>query len=282
MFLTVTYDRRISLRKYEVSLKNTLIYILHLHFFRIIRYNRAIRICRDWGIEMTLHECNILLVDDETELLAMVGKLLKKEGYQHIHMAAGCGEAMRYTQENDYQIVLLDVMLPDGDGFTLFEQIKKRKGSGLPVIFLSARDEDYARLKGLGLGADDYITKPFLPEELLLRVKAVLKRTYHIDEDMGTDRIGKALVNWDAGTVRVDGAEDNLTAKEFALLKKLCENRGRILSMNVLCDTLWPDGSYGYENSLMVHIRHLREKLEDNPSKPEHLLTVRGLGYKLV
>lgn len=172
-------------------------------------------------------------------------------------------------------------MLPDGDGFALLEQLRRLKGSGFPVIFLSARDEDSARLRGLGLGADDYITKPFLPEELLLRVKAVLRRTYHLDDETGTDRIGSALVDWGAGTICTEGESYMLTAKEYVLLKKLCENRGRILSMNVLCDTLWPDGSYGYENSLMVHIRHLREKLEETPSKPEHLLTVRGLGYKL-
>ncbi|MDE7205361.1 MAG: response regulator transcription factor [Lachnospiraceae bacterium] len=231
---------------------------------------------------MTLHECRILLVDDETALLYMVGNLLKKEGYPCVDMAANCSSAMQLTREKEYQLVLLDVMLPDGDGFILFEQIKQIKGSSLPVIFLSARDEDQARLRGLGLGADDYITKPFLPEELLLRVKAVLKRTYHIDDTAGTVRIGKALIDWGAGMVSADGEDYMLTAKEYVLSKKLCENRGRILSINVLCDTLWPDGSYGYENSLMVHIRHLREKLEENPSKPEHLLTVRGLGYKIV
>lgn len=208
---------------------------------------------------MTLNECNIFLVDDETALLKMVGNLLRKEGYCHIDEAPDCGAALRLAGENDYQLVLLDIMLPDGDGFTLFEQIKKIKGNRIPVIFLSARDEDYARLKGLGLGADDYITKPFLPEELLLRVRAVLKRTYRIDEDTSV-RIGKALVDWNAGTVTSDGEDYMLTAKEYALLKKLCENSGRILSINVLCNTLWPDGSYGYENSLMVHIRHLRKK----------------------
>ncbi len=231
---------------------------------------------------MKLCECRILLVDDEAALLDMVGNLLGKEGYQYIDMAADCSSAVKLTMEKEYHLAILDVMLPDGDGFALFERIRKVRGGGLPVIFLSARDEDQARLRGLSVGADDYVTKPFLPEELMLRVRAVLKRTYQIDDTAGTDRIGKALIDWGAGTISADGEDYALTAKEYVLLRKLCENRGRILSINILCDTLWPDGSYGYENSLMVHIRHLREKLEDNPSKPEHLLTVRGLGYKII
>lgn len=120
-----------------------------------------------------------------------------------------------------------------------------------------------------------------MPEELLLRVKSILKRTYHINEENAVETIGKATVDWGAGTINAGDESYPLTAKEYALLKKLCENKGRILSINTLCDTLWPDGSYGYENSLMVHIRHLREKIEENPSKPAHLLNIRGLGYKL-
>lgn len=230
---------------------------------------------------MTLHDSKLLLVDDEKPLLEMLENLLKKEGYHCVDTATNCKQAMALTQENEYHLFLLDVMLPDDDGFHLFERIKAVKGNDTCVVFLSARDEDLARLRGLGLGADDYITKPFLPEELLLRIKSILKRTYRIDEENATDAIGKAVVDWNAGTISVGAETYALTAKEYALLKKLCENRGRILSINTLCDTLWPDGSYGYENSLMVHIRHLREKIEENPSKPEHLLTVRGLGYKL-
>jgi len=223
----------------------------------------------------------VLVVEDDSVILEGLRFALTQEGYQ-VMTAASAAEAMEVIEGRDYiGFYLLDVMLPDGDGFALLEQLRRLKGSGFPVIFLSARDEDSARLRGLGLGADDYITKPFLPEELLLRVKAVLRRTYHLDDEAGTDRIGSALVDWGAGTICTEGESYMLTAKEYVLLKKLCENRGRILSMNVLCDTLWPDGSYGYENSLMVHIRHLREKLEETPSKPEHLLTVRGLGYKL-
>lgn len=232
---------------------------------------------------MNLYDSRILVIDDEKALSKMVEGVLKKAGFQNIHIAQDCKTAVMLTQENEYQMILLDVMLPDGDGFSLFAEMKQReKNRQTPVIFLSARDEDYARLKGLGLGADDYITKPFLPEELLLRVKAVLKRTFHMEETLAGDTIGNTQVDWNAGIIRTPKEEYTLTAKEYALLKKLCENRGRILSMNVLCDTLWPDGSYGYENSLMVHMRRLREKIEENPSKPEHLITVRGLGYKLI
>lgn len=231
---------------------------------------------------MELYDCRILLVDDEAALLQMVEALLRKEGYRYIDAAHDCSSARIFLTECEYQLILLDVMLPDGDGFLLFEEMKRAGNAQIAVMFLSARDEDRSRLTGLGLGADDYITKPFLPEELLLRIKAVLKRTYHIDETAQTDQIGEAVVDWSAGTIQTPTENYPLTAKEYALLKKLCENRGRILSMNILCDTLWPDGSYGYENSLMVHIRRLRGKLEPNPSKPQHLITARGLGYKLI
>lgn len=235
--------------------------------------------CKEMVVKMRLYDCSILIVDDEMDLLQMIRRLLEREGYKNIHTASNCKEAKEQFRREVFQMVLLDVMLPDGDGFSLFEAF--RKNSNVPVIFLSARDEDYARLRGLGLGADDYITKPFLSEELLLRLKAVLRRVYQLTEQEEEITIGQYKVDFCAGIVSNGEKEYELTAKEFALLKKFCDNRGRIISINTLCDTLWPDGSYGYENSLMVHIRRLREKIEENPSQPEYLVTVRGVGYKL-
>lgn len=228
---------------------------------------------------MNIYDCRILLVDDEPALLDMVENMLKRAGFIHIDRAQNACMADFLYRSQDYQLVLLDVMLPDQDGFFLFASWTALD-KNIPVIFLSARDEDRARLKGLGLGADDYITKPFLPEELILRVKAVLRRAWRVC-DRGKARIGNVEVDFESGLIRKDGKEAELTAKEFMLLQKLCENRGNIVSVNSLMDTLWPDGSFGFENSLMVHVRRLREKIEENPSKPEYLQTVRGLGYRL-
>ena len=231
---------------------------------------------------MKISDCHILLVDDEKNLLYMVRDLLKEEGYSAVDTAVSCKEAEKKLTENQYALVILDVMLPDGNGFSFFqEQIREKDYSGIPVIFLSARDENEAKLKGLGLGADDYITKPFLPQELLLRVKAVLMRTYRLEEIQQDLQQQNVMILFDDSTIIRDGKVQTMTAKEYMLLRKLAENKGKIVSIDSLCDTLWPDGSYGLESSLMVHIRHIREKIEADPSRPEHLITMRGLGYKL-
>ena len=229
---------------------------------------------KDWEARMAYH---ILLVDDAPELRRMVGELLEGAGYA-VTLAADCAQARRAWTESQPDAALLDVMLPDGDGFSLLEELR-RVGNGVPVLFLSARDEDEARLRGLGLGADDYITKPFLPQELLLRLAAVLRRVYGAGAGEVL-RLGAAEVHW--GTVRrPGGGEAALTAKEYALLKKLAANRGNIVTIDALCQALWEGPMVGYENTLMVHIRRLREKLETDPSHPQYLLTVRGLGYRL-
>ena len=228
---------------------------------------------------MVLTDCSILLVDDEKQISEINERLLSEDGFKNILRASTGKEADEIIGKNKVELVVLDIMMPDISGLMLYEQWKKR-GLNIPVIFLSARDEETSRLKGLGLGADDYVTKPYTPEELLLRIKAILRRTYHLTENKVVD-LGAVRVDLSSGIVIRPDGETELTAKEFQLFSKLYDNRGKIVSLNVLMDTLWPDGSYGLENSLIVHVRRLREKIEENPSTPEYLQTVRGLGYRL-
>lgn len=218
----------------------------------------------------------ILIVDDEPALQQMLGEILAGAGYR-TYGALSCAQALERFQAAPPDAVLLDVMLPDGDGFSLFSALRAVRD--VPVLFLSARDEDEARLQGLGLGADDYITKPFLPQELLLRLRSVLRRVYR--DQPHTDHLGDTEIDWGKGTVCRGGTETALTAKEFALLKKLWEARGNIVTIDALCGALWDGPLVGYENTLMVHIRRLRAKIEADPSHPQFLLTARGLGYRL-
>lgn len=230
-----------------------------------------------------IYECKILLVDDHPDILDMVEKILIRRGFLSVRTASDCRSAKALFLEYQPDLVILDIMLPDGDGFSLMREFRLK--SDAPVLFLSARDEDNDRLLGLGLGADDYITKPFLPDELILRLTAILKRTYFStlrqESDASSLKLGNRTVYLESGIVKAPGQEITLTAKELALLKKLNENRGNIVTFDALSDAVWGENYYGYENTLMVHIRRLREKIEEHPSSPVWLLTVRGLGYKL-
>ena len=231
---------------------------------------------------MEKENCKILLIDDEAELTKVVSEILIKDGYTCIDKAYDLKSAYKMLKENEYHLVLLDVMFSEGNGFDFCERLKSEGYfPNIPLIFLSARDEDRARLFGLGLGADDYITKPFLPKELLLRIGAVLRRTYSMKENGDRVILGETSVFIEGGTVKKKGEEISLTAKELMLFTILYRNRGKIVTTDILCDELWPEGSFGLESSLIVHMRHLREKIEADPSKPEYLKTVRGLGYKL-
>lgn len=231
---------------------------------------------------MENYRYKILIVDDNTELVNLIAAILKEDGYREVLTARSVKEGLKVFHESRPDMVVLDIMLPDGDGFLLFT--KMREVSEIPILFLSAKDEDEDRLFGLGLGADDYITKPFLPKELVLRVHAVLKRSYHIKEEKEETviRLGEHEVLPERAVVRFKGEEAALTAKELALFMKLNQNRGRIVTFDALCNAVWGDFYYGYENTLMVHIRHLREKLEGDPSHPKWILTARGLGYRLM
>ncbi len=224
----------------------------------------------------------ILLVEDEPELLKMLETILKKDGFHQIFGASTAREALSLAAKYRPDAAVLDVMLPDGDGFSLLGEIKKIRD--IPVLFLTARGEAEDKILGLGLGADDYIVKPFHPREFTLRLGAVLKRTYAntIKSEVPVLYLPACVIDLGRAEVTKGGETFVLTAKEHAILTALCRNANRVVTTDTLCQCAWGDDSYGYENTLMVHIRHIREKIESNPSEPAALLTVKGLGYKLV
>lgn len=227
-----------------------------------------------------IHDARILIVDDQRELLELVEEGLRGAGYRLLRKADSVRGARDELTLNTPELVILDVNLPDGDGFSLFREIRAR--SDVPVLFLSARDADGDRLFGLGLGADDYLTKPFLMQELILRVQLILRRVYRtqIQTDASV-RLGACTVDLNDAVVIWPNRTVALTATERMILRTLWDNRGHIVTYDALCEAVWGCGYYGYENSLNVHIRHLREKIEANPSKPVWLLTARGMGYRL-
>lgn len=206
----------------------------------------------------TIYDAEILLVDDNPDLLTLITDNLHTAGYKTVRTAESCAAARAAFAAHRPALMILD-------------------------INLSARDADADRLFGLGLGADDYLTKPFLMQELLLRMQHILQRTYRAV--LGRARtlpLGDCTVDLqDAAVQRADGTTLPLTATERALLQKLADNRGHIVTYDALCEAVWGADYYGYENSLNVHIRHLREKIEAEPGRPRWLTTVRGIGYRL-
>ena len=224
-----------------------------------------------------LHTKKILLVDDEPELRKLVIDILSDDGFSNIIDAGTVKTGLILARQEKPDLAILDVMLPDGDGFSLMKKL--RAFTNIPVIFLTAKDEAADKLAGLGLGADDYVVKPFLPQELLLRVHAVLRRCYKADSPLL--ELEGCTIDFSRAEVNKNGIIVALTAKEHTLLETLSRSEGRIVSTDALCEALWGDNPFGYENSLNAHIRRIREKIETDPSKPISLITVKGLGYKL-
>ena len=220
----------------------------------------------------------ILLVDDKESLCQMVYSIFQKEHYTRLRTAGTMAEALTICKEWKPDFAVLDVMLPDGDGISLLE--KMRKFTEIPVLFLTALGEDEDRLKGLLAGADDYLVKPFLPQELLLRTAAILRRTYK--EETPLIRLAGSQIDFARAEVLKNGEHLPLTAKEHEILQALYRNAGRIVTIDQLCEAAWGDNPFGYENSLMDHIRRIREKIDQTPSRPVSLITVKGLGYKLL
>lgn len=225
-----------------------------------------------------LKEKRILLVDDEQELLDLVMSILKSDGFLNIKTAACVKDAVAASEEFYPELAVLDVMLPDGDGFELMKKLKKQ--GDYPILILTARGEDEDKFQGFGLGADDYITKPFLPKELLFRIYAILRRSYKGDNPLV--HLHDSVLDLDQAVVLKAGERIPLTAKEHDILSTLCRNADRIVTIDSLCEATWGEYPYGYEKSLMTHIRRIREKIEADPSHPASLITVKGLGYKLM
>ena len=221
---------------------------------------------------------SILIVDDETNLLDNLYNFLKEKGFKKVYTAKNLKESRFKLTNFKIDLVVLDLMLPDGSGFDLLKEI--RKTSDMAVIILSALDGIDDRKEGFENKADDYLVKPFFPDELLWRIDAVLRRSKKIKNEERIN-LGKVIFDKSKGILIKNGEEIPLTATQFKILSYLADNMNMIVSIDRILENIWED-SYGYENTLITHIYRLREKLEDNPRDPKLLITIKGLGYKLV
>lgn len=218
----------------------------------------------------------VLVVDDEPAILELVSFNLKKEGYEVLTAMDGKAALEVFRAERP-DLVLLDLMLPELNGHEVCRRI--RHESAVPVIMLTARGEERDRVRGLDLGADDYVVKPFSPRELLARVRAVLRRSPTLLEEHRLTA-GELVIEPDKHQVRVEGRPVDLTPKEFELLKILAENPGRVLERDFLLEEVWGYSFAGATRTLDVHIRRLRQKIDDDPQNPRYIETVHGLGYR--
>ncbi|WP_295147821.1 response regulator transcription factor [uncultured Peptoniphilus sp.] len=223
-------------------------------------------------------DASILLVDDESYLIDSMYKFLKNKGYQKILTAKNIAEARFKLNNSKVDLMILDIMLTDGSGFDLLKDLRKK--SSLPVIILSALSGIDDKKEGFDLEVDDYIVKPFLPDDLLWRIEAILRRTY---QNKNEKTILSGGIVFDRGRAMLikDDEEIQLTAKQFKILDYLATNINKIVSIDQILDKCWEE-SFGYENTLITHIYRLRDKLEEDPANPKTLITVKGLGYKLL
>jgi hypothetical protein len=230
-----------------------------------------------------MNEAKILVVDDEPTLSEVISYNLRQAGYVTV-TAADADEALRIFKEEKPDLILLDVMLPQVSGFDVCRLIRQQ-GSNVPIIMLTARIAESDRVLGFELGADDYILKPFATRELIARVKALLRRSRTTsDESPATDLLVSATlgmtIDTDKRSVSINGSEVRLSRKEFEVLALMVTHPGRVFERSVLLERIWGGEAVVDERTVDVHIRWLREKIEPEPSKPAHLLTLRGIGYK--
>ena len=224
---------------------------------------------------------NILVVDDDKEIVKAIEIYLGKENYK-IYKAYDGEEALKQIDENEIQLIILDIMMPKKDGIETLEEIRKSKN--IPVIMLSAKSEDIDKINGLNTGADDYITKPFNPAELIARVNAIIRRCSRNNissEKENLIKTGDLTIDDELKKIIVEGREVKLTPTEYNILKFLTQNKGKVYSIDEIYTNIWEEESFAAENIIAVHIRHIREKIEINPKEPRYLKVIWGVGYKV-
>ena len=224
----------------------------------------------------------ILVCDDDKEIARAIEIYLNNEGFEVIKAYDGF-EALSIVRSEDVKLAIMDVMMPKLDGIQATQMIRNEN---IPIIMLSAKSEDYDKIIGLNIGADDYVTKPFNPMELIARVKSQLRRYTQFGSaaepsEEGIYRVGGLVIDDNSKKVTVDGRDVMLTATEFGILKLFAENPNRVFSMGQIYEAVWDEPAYNPENTVAVHIRHIREKIEINPKDPRYIKVVWGTGYKL-
>ena len=229
-----------------------------------------------------MNKYTIMIVDDEPDIQNLLEKSLSMEGFRNIIKTDNGLSAVSACKELQPDVIILDVMLPGLDGYEVCKQI--REFSHCPILFLSSKNDELDKILGLAVGGDDYVTKPFSPKEVAFRVKAQLRRLEYkpLLAEARLLKVGALRIDPEGCRVMKDGKEMELTAREFEILRYMAQNIGRVISRERLYETVWGEDSFGFDNSVMVHIRHLREKIESDPASPEYLITMKGLGYKLV
>lgn len=225
---------------------------------------------------------NILVCDDDKEIVDAIEIYLVQEGYNVLKAYDGI-QAMEILQEQEVHLLIIDIMMPRLDG--IHATLKIRESSSIPIIMLSAKTEDADKILGLNIGADDYVAKPFNPLELVARVKSQLRRYTELgnitEENSNVFKTGELVINDDLKEVMVEGNVVKMTPIEYNILLLLVKNQGKVFSINQIYESIWNEDAIGADNTVAVHIRHIREKIEINPKEPKYLKVVWGIGYKV-
>ena len=224
---------------------------------------------------------NILICDDDRDIAAAIAVYLGNEGYK-VHQAYNGKQALAVLEEHDIRLIIMDIMMPELDGLSATMEI--RRDRNIPIIMLSAKSEDTDKIIGLSAGADDYITKPFNPLELIARVKSQLRRYValgSIEKKAASFRTGGMEIDDEQKTVTLDGEQIVVTPIEYGILRLLTENAGKVFSIDQIYEAVWKEPAFNPENTVAVHVRRIREKIEINPKEPKYLKVVWGIGYKI-